>query len=54
VVLAVVPFVLGSEQPTTELEYANPYREYRRNVRGWLPRVRPWLGEPFSRQVARE
>ena len=44
VLLAVVVFVLGYEEPTLELEYGDEYREYRRNVRGWLPRVRPWDG----------
>jgi protein-S-isoprenylcysteine O-methyltransferase Ste14 len=42
VALAVVLFVLGYEQPTLELEYGEEYREYRRNVRGWVPRMRPW------------
>lgn len=40
--LAVVLFVLGYEQPTLESEYGDEYREYRRNVRGWVPRLRPW------------
>jgi protein-S-isoprenylcysteine O-methyltransferase Ste14 len=44
VLLAVVLFVLGYEQPTLELEYGDEYREYRRHVRGWIPRVRPWNG----------
>jgi protein-S-isoprenylcysteine O-methyltransferase Ste14 len=42
VLLAVVLFVRGYEEPTLELEYGEEYREYRRNVRGWIPRVRPW------------
>jgi protein-S-isoprenylcysteine O-methyltransferase Ste14 len=42
VLLAVVSFVRGYEQPTLEREYGDEYREYRRNVRGWLPRARPW------------
>jgi protein-S-isoprenylcysteine O-methyltransferase Ste14 len=42
VLVAVVSFVLGYEQPTLELEYGDEYRAYRRNVRGWIPRVRPW------------
>jgi protein-S-isoprenylcysteine O-methyltransferase Ste14 len=46
VLLAVVLFVLGYEQPTLENEYGDEYREYRRNVRGWIPRVRPWHGAP--------
>src|SRR4051794_18281582 len=32
VLLAVVLFVWGYEQPTLELEYGSEYREYRRNV----------------------
>jgi protein-S-isoprenylcysteine O-methyltransferase Ste14 len=39
VLLAVVLFVRGYEEPTLELEYGDEYREYRRNVRGWIPRV---------------
>ena len=42
VLLAVVLFVLGYEQPTLEDEYGDEYRDYRRHVRGWVPRVRPW------------
>ena len=42
VLTAVVLFVLGYEQPTLEEEYGDEYREYRRHVRGWIPRVRPW------------
>jgi protein-S-isoprenylcysteine O-methyltransferase Ste14 len=44
VLLAVVLFVLGYEQPTLEEEYGDEYRQYRRNVRGWIPRARPWDG----------
>jgi protein-S-isoprenylcysteine O-methyltransferase Ste14 len=44
VLLAVVLFVRGYEEPTLELEYGDEYREFRRNVRGWIPRVRPWTG----------
>ncbi len=40
--LAVVSFVRGYEEPTLDFEYGDEYREYRRNVRGWIPRVRPW------------
>src|SRR3954464_10189088 len=42
VLLAVVLFVLGYEQPALEDEYGEEYREYRRHVRGWLPRLLPW------------
>jgi protein-S-isoprenylcysteine O-methyltransferase Ste14 len=42
VLLAVALFVRGYEEPTLEREYGDEYRKYRRNVRGWIPRVRPW------------
>jgi protein-S-isoprenylcysteine O-methyltransferase Ste14 len=42
VLTAVVLFVLGYEQPTLQLEYGDEYQAYRRNVRAWIPRVRPW------------
>ncbi|MGY1794526.1 methyltransferase family protein [Geodermatophilus sp. SYSU D00525] len=42
VLLAVVAFVRGYEELTRELQYGDQYREYRRNVRGWIPRLRPW------------
>jgi protein-S-isoprenylcysteine O-methyltransferase Ste14 len=40
----VVAFVRGYEEPTLEERYGAEYREYRRAVRGWVPRVRPWRG----------
>jgi len=42
VLLAVASFVRGYEEPTLEAGYGGEYREYRRNVRGWIPRLRPW------------
>jgi protein-S-isoprenylcysteine O-methyltransferase Ste14 len=42
ILLMVTVFVRGYEEPTLELEYGEEYREYRRHVRGWIPRVRPW------------
>jgi protein-S-isoprenylcysteine O-methyltransferase Ste14 len=42
VLSAVALFVRGYEEPTLEEEYGTEYREYRRHVRGWLPRLRPW------------
>lgn len=44
VLIAVVTFVRLYEEPTLELEYGDEYREYRRNVRGWMPRPSPWNG----------
>ncbi|HEY2556473.1 MAG TPA: isoprenylcysteine carboxylmethyltransferase family protein [Diaminobutyricibacter sp.] len=42
--LAVLLFVRFYEEPTLERAYGDEYREYRRNVRGWIPRSRPWNG----------
>ena len=42
--LAVLLFVRFYEEPTLERTYGDEYREYRRNVRGWMPRLRPWRG----------
>ena len=42
VFVAVALFVRGYEEPTLELAYGDEYRAYRRNVRGWIPWVRPW------------
>ena len=42
VLLMVAVFVKAYEEPTLEEEYGEEYREYRRNVRGWIPRLRPW------------
>lgn len=42
VLVAVALFVRFYEQPTLERTYGDEYRAYRRNVRGWMPRLRPW------------
>ncbi|WP_426516885.1 methyltransferase family protein [Diaminobutyricibacter sp. McL0618] len=42
--LAVLLFVRFYEEPTLERAYGDEYREYRRTVRGWIPRLRPWNG----------
>ncbi|GAA5032515.1 methyltransferase family protein [Microbacterium fluvii] len=39
---AVLLFVRAYEEPTLEQSYGDEYRTYRRHVRGWLPRRRPW------------
>ena len=39
---AVLLFVRFYEEPTLERTYGDEYREYRRNVRRWMPRLRPW------------
>ena len=35
-------FVRWYEEPTLVREYGSEYEDYRRNVRAWLPRLRPW------------
>ena len=42
VFVAVVLFVRLYEEPTLERQYGDEYWEYRRNVRRWMPRARPW------------
>ena len=42
--LAVLLFVRFYEEPTLERTYGGEYQEYRRNVRAWIPRLRPWTG----------
>lgn len=42
VFVAVAVFVRTYEEPTLELEYGDEYRQYRHNVRGWIPRLRGW------------
>jgi protein-S-isoprenylcysteine O-methyltransferase Ste14 len=49
VLLAVVAFVAAYEQPTLEEEYGAEYREYRRNVRGWVPALRAWTVDGSGR-----
>lgn len=35
-------FVRWYEEPTLQRTYGSEYDAYRANVRGWLPRLRPW------------
>ena len=46
IALAVNVFILAYEEPTLLSKFDADYREYCRNVRRWLPRMRPW--EPES------
>jgi protein-S-isoprenylcysteine O-methyltransferase Ste14 len=41
-VLGVVLFVMFYEEPTLRKKFGADYEEYCRNVRRWLPRLRPW------------
>jgi protein-S-isoprenylcysteine O-methyltransferase Ste14 len=40
--VATASFVRWYEEPTLVRQYGAQYEEYRRNVRAWLPRPRPW------------
>jgi protein-S-isoprenylcysteine O-methyltransferase Ste14 len=42
IVLGVVLFVLLYEESTLRKMFGTEYEEYCRNVRRWVPRVRPW------------
>lgn len=42
-VLCVVLFVLLYEEPILRKMFGADYEEYCRNVRRWVPRVRPWV-----------
>lgn len=35
-------FVRWYEEPTLSRRYGSEYEAYRRNVRAWIPRMRPW------------
>lgn len=40
--IATASFAHWYEEPTLARQYGSEYEEYRRNVRAWLPRLRPW------------
>ena len=39
---AMTAFVRWYEEPVLAARYGRQYEDYRRNVRGWLPRLAPW------------
>jgi hypothetical protein len=43
VLAAVALFVVLYEQPTLRRKFGADYEEYCRNVRAWIPRMRPWV-----------
>jgi protein-S-isoprenylcysteine O-methyltransferase Ste14 len=43
VLAAVALFVALYEQPTLRRKFGADYEEYCRNVRAWIPRMRPWV-----------
>jgi protein-S-isoprenylcysteine O-methyltransferase Ste14 len=44
----VASFVRFYEEPTLASRYGEQYATYRRAVRGWWPRARPWRGDEGS------
>jgi len=42
-------YFIFSEEPGLEKRFGEAYREYKRNVPRWIPRVRPW--QPSAGQV---
>ncbi len=51
--LAMVAFVYGYEQPALRRQFGAQYEEYRREVPGWWPRLRPYRPRPDQRPSAR-
>ena len=47
-------FVAGYEEPTLARQFGEEYEAYRRHVRRWIPRLRPWIrgSLPAPTQVA--
>ncbi len=46
--LLVATFVRWYEEPTLTRQFGTDYQEYRRGVRAWWPRLRPWTPETTS------
>ena len=44
--------VIYVEEPGLEKRFGDSYREYRRNVRRWLPRITPWQRSSAERLAA--
>jgi protein-S-isoprenylcysteine O-methyltransferase Ste14 len=42
VILGTALFVRLYEEPTLQKMFGTEYEEYCRNVRRWVPRLRPW------------
>jgi len=49
IILLVNLFILLYEEPTLRRRFGADYDEYRKNVRRWIPRARPW--EPAQQQA---
>ena len=43
--LANLIYIPASEEPMLAARFGKPYREYKRAVRRFLPRLRPWTPE---------
>lgn len=46
-VLVNLAYMPLSEEPGLEGRFGEQYREYKRNVPAWIPRLTPWDGVPF-------
>ena len=42
---AVTLFIIGYEEPTLRRMFGNDYEAYCRQVRRWIPRLRPWYSD---------
>jgi len=40
------------EEPALERRFGAEYREYMKNVRRWIPRLRPWMGQQVEKKVS--
>jgi len=49
--VAVVTFVRLYEEPTLLRTFGAEYEDYRRNVPGWWPRLRPWRAANGPRSI---
>jgi protein-S-isoprenylcysteine O-methyltransferase Ste14 len=48
--IATASFVHWYEEPTLSRQFDSEYETYRRNVPGWVPRLRPWISD-FEREA---
>jgi protein-S-isoprenylcysteine O-methyltransferase Ste14 len=46
-------FVQVYEEPTLRRRYGDQYDDYRRAVRAWIPRLRPWSGDDTEGRTRR-
>lgn len=51
--VAMAAFARWYEEPALARRFGDSYKMYRRNVPGWLPRIRPWEDGPREDQPSR-